>query len=205
VKTLLFAAGLVAACALNAADFRNATWGMSPKQVIKSEKIKLEESKLKKRPLRLRGKTKLLGSNASVIYDFIHDKFIQGRYVIQFINFSNSKKTFQTISKILSQKYGNPKIKEKFIFFDKNNKAKPTLNDFHNGTAKLESVWQRKDLTLKVSLDARENEEAEYDKKAPKVIYILFIDYAIPNPKKVLAQWKQEENLKTAKQAESQL
>jgi hypothetical protein len=110
VKTLLFAAGLVAACALNAADFRNANWGISPEQVIKSEKIKLEKDFTNNKGS-LDGKCKILGYSADLVYMFEENRLLRTFYLIDFptsAKLAEAQKLFYAFKKILSKKYGTP-------------------------------------------------------------------------------------------------
>jgi uncharacterized membrane protein len=205
VKTLFFAASLVAACALNAADFRNATWGMSPEQVIKSEKIKLEKDSSANK-ISLRSKVKLLNYDAQMTYMLGHNKLFRAYYLIDFptsAKLAEAQKLFYAFKKILSKKYGsyskNPYLQP---YDPKKKKDGLTITDLKNGNAEFICKWVNKNSDIELKLWKR---ESDYKDGKWLKTYGIMINYEILNPKKALAQWKQNDAKKAEKQAESQL
>jgi hypothetical protein len=95
-------------------NFRSTKWGMSKKEVIQSEKIKLtivkddvfnDDS--------LEGELKIDNFNMGVAYLFVDDKFCAGGYTTIEKNLTGEEyfKIYYQIKKILIEKYGNP-VKE---------------------------------------------------------------------------------------------
>jgi hypothetical protein len=205
VKTLLFAAGLVAACTLNAADFRNATWGMSPEQVIKSEKIKLIKESYDTE-LYLKGKSNLLNHSCNVCYMFKYDKFFKAYYVISFpigTNLSKPQKVFHQLKKILTNKYGSSSAKPSLqLCHYSPQKGDLTIADLKNGVAKLTCKWKKSgtDIELKLWKINSKYQNGQWLK-----VYILAIYYKIQNKEQTLSKWKQEDAKKAVSQTETQL
>jgi hypothetical protein len=204
VKTLLFAAGLVAACTLNAADFRNATWGMTPEQVIKSEKVKLKKNISNKNIIYLTGTCKLQNQIARVIYRFKYNKLYLASYEIKFSNkteLQSAQSCVSQLAAILKKKYGTETIKERLVYgyrYRGNHSKKPTLKDFQNYMAEYTREWHLTNKKIKLSLEC---DEVRYKHTG----YYVSIIYEMANCKSVFKKWKQEDAKKTVSQTETQL
>jgi hypothetical protein len=204
VKTLLFAAGLVAACALNAADFRNATWGMSPEQVIKSEKIKLKKDFTGSKGS-LNSKCKLLGYPAKLAFMFEANRLFRTYYSVYFpisTDLPKSQKVFYTFKKMLSKKYGTSSKPSLQLCYFSDKKGKLSIDDLKAGDAKLTCKWKKSGTNIELKL-WRIN--SKYDNGKWLKAYGVMIIYEVANKKQVFAQWKQEDAKKAVSQTEAQL
>jgi hypothetical protein len=203
VKTLLFAAGLVAACTLNAADFRNATWGMSPEQVIKSEKVKLEDDKDDPDSY-LAGNLNLLGHKASVAYLFKYKKLYHALYDIKFTKKNNLKlarKTLAKLATILKKKYGTENIKERLVYGDRykgKQNTKPTIKNFDQFEAEFVREWHLPRTTIKLILQSDKSYRQTTE-------YWIFVRYEVANKKQVFSKWEENIKKREEKQAENEL
>jgi hypothetical protein len=96
----------------NATDFRNANFGMTPSQILKTEKdIKLQYIKNEDYlQSTLGGETDIYGIKCEAYFSFFKGKFIRGIYIFK----SETKNDnlyisdYETIDKGLRQKYGKP-------------------------------------------------------------------------------------------------
>ena len=91
-----------------AEDFRNARFGMSPKEVQATEENADWETPEKNV---LAFNTELGGFDASAGYIFINEKFVRGTYLIteEYQNNNEYLRDFEYLNNLLTKKYGAPK------------------------------------------------------------------------------------------------
>ena len=103
--------GLLVLGAAEAPDFRGASWGMSPRQVKKTEKLKpsLQD------PESLVYKDKTLANLLTdIVYHFVDGRLVEGQYLITHRHWERNGylEAYDNLKNLLSQKYGEPVIDE---------------------------------------------------------------------------------------------
>jgi len=95
------------------ADFRGATWGMSPDEVKSTEPgTPFVEGKASEPKMALGYKDRIDTFNCHVAYTFIHGKLVSGMYIIkeEHTNQTDYLEDFKRLWVLLSEKYGKPII-----------------------------------------------------------------------------------------------
>ena len=106
---LFFIVSMVAQVKLSWGDtynFRNTKWGMSPEEVIASEKM----APIKKDEKMIKYKTQILDKNVELLYLFAQNKLIGASYKLDeiYLNSERFIKTYTRFKEELIKKYGAP-------------------------------------------------------------------------------------------------
>lgn len=86
-------------------DFRNFNWGSSNSEVKKNEKCSFIDSKFNSNTSQIIYKDKLLGNECYIIYMFIDNKLISGKYIFNTLGESTRFMLFERLTSHFNTKY----------------------------------------------------------------------------------------------------
>ena len=86
-------------------DFRNFNWGISNSEVKNNEKCYFIDSKFKSNTSELIYKDKLLGNECYIIYTFIDNKLVSGKYIFKGLGESTRFMLFDRLANHFDVKY----------------------------------------------------------------------------------------------------
>ncbi|MFQ5334807.1 MAG: hypothetical protein ACE5DN_01905 [Flavobacteriales bacterium] len=156
MRTLIFYPLLLLNVFSGEHDFRTLNWGMTIKEVIQAETLKLESQIGSE----LRYSKTLSGIDCSLIYYFTQGRLSKAAYTSKesYTNFNDYIEDYKLLKGLLEKKYGTA-ASDKLLWSDEQNKVAPDHfgNAVATGQLQYEARWSNKRTRIAINLNGNNN------------------------------------------------